>query len=197
MHHCDTNAEQRKSDERWLLKEVLGYNINEADKILSTDEQMIAINLTAEQVHKIISPFYAYGSVIMTFKTGTSDYVSSFIRGSTLVYYKHEDGSLFFTKDIEGYSPNLYSEVKKSHYYDQPVIGAENRADLSAQPKPTSIPIRTESIFPKNVPKCPTCQSENIKKVSTTSKAINTVIFGLLGTKRHKTFHCNDCGYEW
>lgn len=46
-------------------------------------------------------------------------------------------------------------------------------------------------------PKCPTCQSTNLRKISTTSKAINTVAFGLLGTKRNKTFHCNNCGYEW
>lgn len=48
-----------------------------------------------------------------------------------------------------------------------------------------------------NKPKCPTCQSLNLKKISTTSKVINTAMFGLLGTKRHKTFHCNNCGYEW
>lgn len=48
-----------------------------------------------------------------------------------------------------------------------------------------------------NTPHCPTCNSTNIKKISSTSKAINTVAFGLLGTKRHKTFHCNNCGYEW
>ncbi len=48
-----------------------------------------------------------------------------------------------------------------------------------------------------NTPKCPTCQSTNLRKISTTSKAINTVAFGLLGTKRNKTFHCNNCGYEW
>lgn len=48
-----------------------------------------------------------------------------------------------------------------------------------------------------NKPKCPTCQSTNIKKVSTTSKVINTAIYGIFGTKRYKTFHCNNCGYEW
>lgn len=29
------------------------------------------------------------------------------------------------------------------------------------------------------------------------SKVVNTAMFGLLDTKRHKTFHCNNCGYEW
>lgn len=49
----------------------------------------------------------------------------------------------------------------------------------------------------QNKPKCPTCNSTNIKKVSTTSKVVNTAVFGLFGTKRFKQFHCNNCGYEW
>lgn len=48
-----------------------------------------------------------------------------------------------------------------------------------------------------NKPKCPTCQSTNLKKISTTSKVVNTAVWGIFGTKRHKTFHCNNCGYEW
>lgn len=48
-----------------------------------------------------------------------------------------------------------------------------------------------------NLPKCPTCQSTNIKKISATSKATNAVLFGLFGNKRKKQFHCNSCGYEW
>lgn len=46
-------------------------------------------------------------------------------------------------------------------------------------------------------PKCPTCQSIDIRKISATSKVVNTALFGIVGTKRHKTFHCNNCGYEW
>lgn len=49
----------------------------------------------------------------------------------------------------------------------------------------------------QNTPKCPTCQSTNIKKISVTSKATNAVLFGLFGNKRKKQFHCNSCGYEW
>ena len=48
-----------------------------------------------------------------------------------------------------------------------------------------------------NIPKCPTCSSTNLKKISTTSKVVNTAMWGIFGTKRHKTFHCNSCGYEW
>lgn len=48
-----------------------------------------------------------------------------------------------------------------------------------------------------NVPKCPTCQSINIKKISTTSKVTSVAMFGLLSQKVKKTYHCNKCGYEW
>ena len=56
---------------------------------------------------------------------------------------------------------------------------------------------RLNRLAQQNKPKCPTCQSTNLKKISTTSKVVNTAIFGIFGTKRHKTFHCNNCGYEW
>lgn len=48
-----------------------------------------------------------------------------------------------------------------------------------------------------NQPKCPTCGSTNIKKITATQKASNAVLFGLFGNKRKKQFHCNNCGYEW
>ena len=46
-------------------------------------------------------------------------------------------------------------------------------------------------------PHCPTCSSTDLKKISTTSKVMNTAMWGIFGTKRHKTYHCNSCGYEW
>lgn len=48
-----------------------------------------------------------------------------------------------------------------------------------------------------NTPKCPTCGSTNIKKISSTTKVTNTVLFGIFGNKRKKQFHCESCGYEW
>lgn len=48
-----------------------------------------------------------------------------------------------------------------------------------------------------NIPKCPTCSSTDITRISTTAKVVNAGMFGLLGNKRKKTFHCNNCKYEW
>lgn len=41
------------------------------------------------------------------------------------------------------------------------------------------------------------CQSTNIKKVSTASKAGSVFMWGLLSQKVKKQWHCNNCGYEW
>lgn len=40
---------------------------------------------------------------------------------------------------------------------------------------------------------CPYCQSINTVKISATSKFINTAVWGIFGTKRHKQWHCNNC----
>lgn len=49
----------------------------------------------------------------------------------------------------------------------------------------------------KNIPKCPTCQSANIKKISNISKAGSVALWGIFSQKVKKQWHCNDCGSEW
>lgn len=80
---------------------------------------------------------------------------------------------------------NRYGDVMKM--VDEN-LGAPNLLPLFVQ----SEPVRTE-----NVPKCPTCQSTDIKKVSVTSKAGSVALWGLFSQKVKKTWHCNNCGYEW
>lgn len=46
-------------------------------------------------------------------------------------------------------------------------------------------------------PKCPTCGSANIKKISATSKAASAAMLGLLSRKVYKQWHCKNCGSEW
>lgn len=47
------------------------------------------------------------------------------------------------------------------------------------------------------IPKCPTCSSTNIKKISSAARLANAAAFGFLGNRRNKQFHCNNCKYEW
>lgn len=56
---------------------------------------------------------------------------------------------------------------------------------------------KTYIIENTNVPKCPTCQSTNIKKISGLAKAGSVIIWGILSQKVKKQWHCDNCGYEW
>lgn len=49
----------------------------------------------------------------------------------------------------------------------------------------------------QNVPRCLTCQSTNIKKISNLSKAGSVAMWGLFSQKVKKQWHCNNCGSEW
>ena len=40
---------------------------------------------------------------------------------------------------------------------------------------------------------CPYCHSVNTKKITTTSKVVNTALFGIFGQKRRYQWHCNNC----
>ena len=49
----------------------------------------------------------------------------------------------------------------------------------------------------KSVPKCPTCQSTNIRKMSGLESGVSIYTFGIFSKKINKTFKCNSCGYTW
>lgn len=48
-----------------------------------------------------------------------------------------------------------------------------------------------------NVPKCPTCQSTNIKKISSTKRAAHGFMFGIFSKTAFSQFECENCGYKW
>lgn len=49
----------------------------------------------------------------------------------------------------------------------------------------------------QNTPKCPTCGSTNIEKISAGKKAIGFVAVGVFNSNFGKTMHCKNCGYKW
>ena len=48
-----------------------------------------------------------------------------------------------------------------------------------------------------NVPKCPTCGSTNISKISTLNRGVSVYAVGLASDKIGKQFKCGKCGYMW
>lgn len=49
----------------------------------------------------------------------------------------------------------------------------------------------------RNLPRCPTCQSTNIHKISTGKRAVSILGFGILSNNIGKTYECLDCKYKW
>ena len=49
----------------------------------------------------------------------------------------------------------------------------------------------------ENLPKCPTCSSTNIEKISSFDKAAGAVMFGLFSKTARSQFKCRNCGYKW
>lgn len=54
-----------------------------------------------------------------------------------------------------------------------------------------------ESRAESNIPKCPTCGSTNIEKISLGKKAVGGALFGLFSSNVRKSMHCKNCGYKW
>lgn len=45
---------------------------------------------------------------------------------------------------------------------------------------------------------CPYCQATNVKKISVSSKAVHTAVFGIFSLgKTSKQWHCNKCGSDF
>lgn len=61
----------------------------------------------------------------------------------------------------------------------------------------TSSSISQPAPTPQNIPKCPTCGSTNVEKISTAKKAFGFAMVGLFSSNLGKTMHCKNCGYKW
>ena len=48
-----------------------------------------------------------------------------------------------------------------------------------------------------NIPKCPTCGSTNVRKISATKRWVGVGLFGLASSDATHTMQCNDCGAKW
>ena len=48
-----------------------------------------------------------------------------------------------------------------------------------------------------HIPKCPTCGSPDVEKISLTSKVVGGALFRLFSSNVRKTMHCKNCGYKW
>ena len=58
--------------------------------------------------------------------------------------------------------------------------------------------LNTDSqIVKNNIPKCPNCNSTNIKPIGTGERIASVTMFGIFSKKINKSYKCLDCKYTW
>ena len=112
--------------------------------------------------------------------------------------YKLQDTEYYFTESVE--RGNLKPEIRKAifekYIKNSPLYSEEAVKDREEKESRERINLPS-SYKPKNTPKCPTCGSTNIEKISTTKKALGFVAVGVFSSNFGKTMHCKQCGYKW
>ena len=79
-------------------------------------------------------------------------------------------------------------ELKKNDPIEYQLKMSQFKANLKQQEQVQ------ESRVEENAIHCPYCNSTNVKKITTASKAVHTAIFGIFSMGRNsKQWHCNDC----
>lgn len=101
-----------------------------------------------------------------------------------------EDADLITLKEISNGTDFLEAmiELKKNDPIEYQLKISQFKANLKQQEQVQ------ESRAEENTIHCPYCNSTNVKKITTTSKAVHTAIFGIFSMGRNsKQWHCNDC----
>lgn len=160
------------------FKEILGYTEEEIAQFISSNFLCtVAKHLTLEQISLIAKPFKDYDALI--------------------VFIVNEDTNRIVSYNEVGI--HLTKESPKDHYYDQPVVSRDQLVDPFTQKEKErrEILAQPDSAFYSNIPKCPTCQSTNIRKISGVERGASIFAFGLFSKKINKTFKCENCGMTW
>ena len=101
----------------------------------------------------------------------------------------------------------ILSEINQPKEY-KPMYGPGNHPERIEEAEKTDAKIRRylekdkeqaeiEAAKPKYVPKCPTCGSPDLEKIGTASKVLDVAFWGFASGKVKKTYHCNNCDYEF
>ena len=103
--------------------------------------------------------------------------------------WRDGDGKQAFIEEVVKKSPNLDQYLFE---YKDEIIQAKNN-DMNAKMAIGRAVLNEQA----NVPKCPTCNSTNVQKISTGERVTSVAMLGLFSKKINKTFKCKNCGYTW
>ena len=91
--------------------------------------------------------------------------------------------------------PAIFEEYVKNNPLYDPKKEAEKEAIL--EEKRIRRESRSYNSGNNNVPKCPTCGSTNIRRISTLDRAVSVGILGIFSGKIGKNYECLNCKAKW
>lgn len=130
---------------------------------------------------------YVAGDVEQGYEDGVCPYC-----GAEMIEGPRIDNAQEFRREKEVYAQFVKGDPEKEKYYQQRLAkeDVEHEEDMK----------RWEAEAAERaacVPKCPTCGSKNIQKISNTSRFGSTLVWGIASSKLGKTMECKNCGYKW
>lgn len=87
-------------------------------------------------------------------------------------------------------------QVQKKIQINQRLNEYEKRKLLEQQAKNLAR-MQKEKDKQNCIPKCPTCGSTNVVKISLGKKAVGGALVGLYSSDIRNTMHCKNCGAKW
>lgn len=96
------------------------------------------------------------------------------------ILFDDEDRKSIFCNRCNHYEDIYVSDELKQYWEDQAKAEEQRKIQQS-----------------QNVPKCPTCSSTDVEKISGTAKVAGVVAFGLFSKTARSQFKCKNCGYMW
>lgn len=114
------------------------------------------------------------------------------------IIMKQEDYRAF-EEELVTKNPNAdgYEALREKYVYPSEHFSKKAYNDMLRYSEEKKRRIQEEYDRICHTPKCPTCGSTDLRKVSVGAKAVSVGLFGIFSQKVKKTWHCNSCGYEW
>ena len=114
------------------------------------------------------------------------------------------DDEFLIQQFIDSYGSSKIEKLIREKYISQPLdqeaIEARNQ-ELTNRVNAINDRIEKRQMMygTPSIPKCPTCGSTNLSKISFTKKIVKTSLFGVLGAvdDAGKTYKCGNCGCKF
>lgn len=101
---------------------------------------------------------------------------------------------LYGYDNIKDKYPNEYQIIIRYRQTNGTKGTYKNSSSMS---KPVVINANAHNSQSTNVPKCPTCGSTNVHKISSSKKALGFITVGIFSSNFGKSYECENCKYKW